>query len=215
VKRMVAMAAIALSITTAAQAENNTIMFAKNYWRVTHVARNSSGNPVCMMQSQISFTDGPTGFVFIMSTKAKLNVYLTKTNWQFTSDVQVPFSVNLDSGRRELFGVSKKSANSKFDGIIASASKDEIDGDWLEDFASSRTMTITFRSGNEPQWSVKMAGSRGATNSFRSCIKLLGKTETSDPQATSPVPEDPDTPFPGPTKPVPTVPIKKPKGDSI
>jgi hypothetical protein len=200
VKRLLATTAIALSITTAAQAANNTIMFAKDYWRVTHFARNDSGNPVCVMQRQISFTDGPTGFVFITWAKGKLKVYLTKTSWQFTPHVQVPFSVNLDNGRRELFGVSKKSTKSKFDGISASASKDEIDGDWLEDFASSRTMTITFHSGNEPQWSVKMAGSRDASKSFRSCIKMLAENGAPGPQGTSPVPDASDE---APTQPVP------------
>jgi hypothetical protein len=213
-KCLLTTAAIALSITTAAQAANKTIMFAKDYWRVTHIARDPSGNPVCIMQSQISFTDGPTGFVFIMRAKGKSNVYLTKTSWQFTPDVQVPFSVNLDNGRRELFGVSKKSAHSKFDGIIASASKDEIDGDWLENFASSRTMTITFHSGNEPKWSVKMAGSREATNSFRSCVKVLAEDGTPAQAPTSPVPDVSDAPSqPAPTNPVQTV--KKPKGDNI
>jgi hypothetical protein len=87
--------------------------------------------------------------------------------------------------------------------------------DWIENVAHSQTMTIDFSSGNEPRWSVKMAGSREAMKSFRSCLRLLGENETSDPQATSPVPEDRDTPFPGPAKPVPTVPIKKPMSAPI
>ena len=38
-KRFLTTAAIALSMTTVAQAANHTIMFASNYWRVTHMAR--------------------------------------------------------------------------------------------------------------------------------------------------------------------------------
>ena len=38
-KRFLTTAAIALSMTTVAQAANHTIMFAGNYWRVTHMAR--------------------------------------------------------------------------------------------------------------------------------------------------------------------------------
>ena len=47
-KRLLATAAIALSMTTAAQAANSTTMFAKGYWRVTHVAHdlNVSAKPM-------------------------------------------------------------------------------------------------------------------------------------------------------------------------
>ena len=59
-KRFLTTAAIALSVTTAAQADNNTTMFAKGYWRVTHMARNSDGNPMCIMNRQISLSNGNT-----------------------------------------------------------------------------------------------------------------------------------------------------------
>jgi len=91
--------------------------------------------------------------------------------------------------------------------------------DWLDNFASSETMTINFRSGNEPQWSVKMVGSRDALKSFQSCTKTLAENVATSPQAkpTSPVPDVPDASSsqPAPTSPVQTVPIKKPKGESI
>ena len=51
-KRLLATAAIALSMTTAAQAANSTTMFAKGYWRVTHVAHDLNRIPQCLMQSQ-------------------------------------------------------------------------------------------------------------------------------------------------------------------
>ena len=57
-KRFLTTAAIALSMTTAAQAANHTIMFAKDYWRVTYMERNNDGKPMCNMQSQISFSNG-------------------------------------------------------------------------------------------------------------------------------------------------------------
>jgi len=218
-KRYLTTAAIALSVTTAAQAANHTIMFAGNYWRVKHIARTADGNPMCMMSSQISFADGSTGFVIIMWSREKPSIHLSKSNWHFPSDMQVPFSVNFDNGRRELFGVSRKPANPRsHSGIFTFISKDETDDGWLGDFASSETMTIKFRNGNEPQWSVKMAGSRDASKSFQSCIKILAETLATSPQPkpTSPVPDVPDASSqPAPTNPVQTAPIKKPKGDSI
>ena len=107
-KRFLTTAAIALSITTAAQAANNTTMFAKDYWRVSHFAHNSNGNPQCIMRSQISFTDSIVGLVTIVWAKGKPYVHLAKTNWHIPLDMQVPFSVNLDNGRCEFFGISKK-----------------------------------------------------------------------------------------------------------
>jgi hypothetical protein len=217
-KRLLTTAAVALSMTTAAQAANHTIMFASNYWRVTHIARNNDGNPMCMMSSQISFPGGATGSVMIKLVKGSPFIHLTKTNWQFPTDMQVPFSINLDNGRHEFFGTSKKFPNFKFNFIVTNVLKDEADNGWLDDFASSETMTINFRNGNEPRWSVKMAGSRDASKSFQSCIKTLAENAATSPQATptSPVPDVPDgSSQPAPTNPVQTVPIKKPKGDSI
>jgi hypothetical protein len=179
-KRLLATAAIALSITTTAQAANTTVMFASNYWRVTM----ANANPFCIMQSQISFADGPNGVVNIWWAKGNLSIYVAKTSWQFPSDMQVPFSINLDNGRREIFGVSKKLAPLKFSGINA-----EIDDGWLDNFAASETMTVTFHDGNEPQWSFNLTDSRDALKSFRSCIKGFAESGA----ATSPVPQAPST----------------------
>ena len=172
-KRFLTTAAIALSITSAAQAANYTTMFASHYWRVTHMVSNNDGNPMCNMQSQISFSGGATGWVMIKLIKGSPFIHLSKNNWQFPPDVQVPFSVNLDNNRYEFFGVSKKAATSNHSHIITNPLKEEADSGWLNAFASSEAMTIKFRNGNEPQWSVKMTGSRDALKSFQSCVKIL------------------------------------------
>jgi hypothetical protein len=54
------------------------------------------------MHSQISFTNGTAGWVMIKWSKGLPNpfIHLGKTNWHFPSDMQVPFSVNLDSCAR-------------------------------------------------------------------------------------------------------------------
>src|SRR5215831_946088 len=108
-KRLLATAAIALSVTTAVQAANNTTMFASSYWRVTHMARNYDGKPMCIMSSQISFTNGTTAYVQIKWVKGRSNPFieLDKTNWQFPPDLQVLFSIKLDNGQHEFVGVSK------------------------------------------------------------------------------------------------------------
>jgi hypothetical protein len=217
VKCLLAMAAIALSMTTAAQAANHTIMFAGNYWRVTHIARNTGGIPMCSMQSQISLPNNAVGYVMIKwSTQfPHPSLQLSKTNWRFPSDMQVPFSIDLDNGRRQFVGVSRVNTNIKNTFIEVAIGADEGNGSWLDDFASSGTMTIKF-SGNEPQWTVKMAGSRDAAKSFRSCLNRLNENGPPDERPTSPVPDVPDTSSQfGTPKPVPTVPIRKPKGDSI
>jgi len=213
-KRFLVTAAFALSVTTAAQAANNTTMFASNYWRVTHMARNNDGKSMCIMHSQLSFASGATAFVQIKWVKGRSNPFieLDKTNWHFPSDMQVPFSIKLDNGPHEFVGVSK--TDSKRGMSILLTYPLEEGSDFLDAFASAEAITISFPNGNEPRWSVKMAGSRDATRSFRSCVKILGENENS--AATSPVPQAPSTsPIPDVPNPVQTVPIKKPKGDSI
>src|SRR5262249_38190232 len=105
-------------------------------------------------------------------------------------DLQIPFSIKLYNGSREFAGVSRNTTTSGASSIIGYLVKDEGRGsDWLNDFASSEAMTIKFHSGNEPQWSVKMAGSLDAEKSFRSCISKLGGENTPQAATTSPVPE--------------------------
>ena len=104
-----------------------------------------------------------------MWVNEKLYLWLGKTNWNILPDIQVQFSVNLDKDRREFVGVSTKLVGGvKSIGFMTS----DVDNDWLDDFSSSEAMTINFH-GNEPKWSVKMAGNRDATKAFRSCIKSL------------------------------------------
>ena len=105
-KRFLATAAIALSMTTAAQAANNTIMFAKGYWRVTHMARNSDRNPMCIMGRQISLGNS-AGSVSIKWAMGHLFIEFSKSNWRFSSDKQVPFSVIFDKSRHEFYGTSR------------------------------------------------------------------------------------------------------------
>jgi hypothetical protein len=200
-------AAIALSVTTAAQAANSTVMFARNYWRVTHMARSNDGTPMCIMQSQISLANDATGFVFIKWTKGHKNPFinLTKTNWHFSPDLQVPFSLILDSGRVDFAGMTKTSETRSH---LLTFEMEEVAG-LLDDLAASEKLIINFN-GTEPQWTIKMAGSRDATKAFRSCVKALDADGS--PVATSPVPADPEIISP---KPVPTMPIKKRKGESI
>ena len=191
-KRLLVTAAIALSMTAAAQAANYTTMFASNYWRVTHMVRNNDGNPMCNMQSQLAFNNS-TGWVMIKWTKGQPNpfVHLSKTSWHFADNIQVPFSVSFDNNRRELFAVSKNTNAANYSHIIAQVTKDEGNLDnWLDNFASSETMTINFRSGNERQWSVKMTGSRDASKSFQSCLKAIETGTTPVPQAGSDIPND-------------------------
>jgi hypothetical protein len=208
-------AALALLTGLPAQAADHTTMFASNYWRVTHIAHNSMGVSMCNMQSQMTFAHGITGFVMIKWQKGQPNpfIQLGKTNWRFSNDLQVPFSIKLDNGHREFVGVSTIPATAPNSIVLlANVAKDEGDG-WLDNFAASKTMIINFRNGNEPQWPVKMTGSRDASKAFRSCLKSL-ENGASPEASTSPVPDVPNESS-APTSPVQMVPIKKPKGDSI
>jgi len=63
-------------------------------------------------------------------------------NWRFSPDVQVPFSVILDKGRREFFGISRV-ATTNNNIIQAIVTADEGDNG-LDDFASSEAMTVKF-----------------------------------------------------------------------
>jgi hypothetical protein len=201
-------AAIALSLTTAAQAanNNNAILFSSGYWRVIRIAHSDYGFPFCKLVTQISSTaNSAIAYVVIGWNKGATGPYihLNKTNWQFPIDLQIPFSITLDSGTHEFFGVARQTAKMLGTHVFSEVM---VDDSWLEEFASSENMTVTFK-GNEPKWTVKMAGSRAAEKQLRACVKGLSE-ETATTQSTSPVPND-DEP-----KKVQTVPIK-PKGDGI
>jgi ketosteroid isomerase-like protein len=199
-KRLLATAAIALSITTAAQAANNvTTLFARNYWVVTHMAHSNEGKPMCLMTSQISFgtslLNSGNAYVRIKWEKGRSSpfIQLDKMNWHFPQDMQVPYTINFDNGHRDFVGVSKIHPAIGITVLLTGAMEDG--NAFLDDFSHSETMTINFDNGNEPKWNVKMAGSRDATKAFRSCVKGLG--EEDKPQATtSPVPQTPTSPVP-------------------
>jgi hypothetical protein len=60
------------------------------------------------MQSQMTFTHGVTGFVMIKWQKGQPNpfIQLGKTNWRFSNDLQVPFSIKLDNGQKRVVTVA-------------------------------------------------------------------------------------------------------------
>ena len=137
-------------------------MYAGGYWKVVHVARNSDGVPMCMMQSQITFnpsSSNSVGFVQIkwINSYSYPAIHLSRPNWHFPPDMQLPFpSLSIMH-----LMMACRDANFKQSIVEIVMTKDD-GGDWPGNFASAETMTIAFRSGNEPQWSVKMTGSRKA-----------------------------------------------------
>jgi hypothetical protein len=73
---------VTLAASTAAQAANTTTLFARNYWLVTHMARNNEGRPMCLMTSQISFTTSltNTGNAYVRIKWEKEN-QIHSSNW--------------------------------------------------------------------------------------------------------------------------------------
>lgn len=57
---------------------------------------------------------------------------------------------------------------------------------FLKVLGDAEEMTISFPQGNEPQWTVKMDGSRNAAGSFEQCIAALGNTAHSSIAPTQP-----------------------------
>jgi hypothetical protein len=67
-------------------------------------------------------------------------------------------------------------------------------------FRGASSMTVTFPEGNEPSWSVPLAGSSMISDTFGRCVRDL----TQQVQATQPPPND------GPARPGPTQPFSPP-----
>jgi hypothetical protein len=222
-KFLMTTAALALLTTTAqAASEGPAILYNGKYWNTTYRPSNSAGAPMCVITGSWTFASGATGMAMLKwgAESKTVFMHIAKSTWRFQSNIKVPISITLDSGVRNGDGSTVNNANGTL-GMIEIHVQAEYAQKFIEDFAASNNMVITFRSGNEPPWRAEMAGSAEASQAWLRCIAYLNNGEGLAPQATSPVPPQATSPIPqqatSPTSPVPTKPTvnKKPvdRGD--
>ena len=159
----------------------------------------NDNSPACVLSTQLSMARDSVVTLILRWTKGHRNpfVNMTKTGWRFSPDLQVPFTITLDSGKLDFGGLARVYEGKSY---VTSFEAEEI-ADMLDDLASSDKFVIGFN-GTEPQWTFRVGGLKDAVKSFRSCVKSM----QADEKPTSPVPDVSDEP----TSPVPG---KKPKND--
>ncbi len=169
-------------------------------------ASNSGGMPMCVTSGSWTFRNGSTGQAMLKwSSDLGLFVHISKSNWRFGTDIEIPLSITFDGGARDGTGTSVVSASG------TSMIEVHINGTgehFVRDFADANRMVIAFKSGNEPQWEAQMQGSREAAIVLLKCIGYIknngGAATSPVPQASSPVAPPATSPVgPKPTTPTP------------
>ena len=203
------MTAVALALlTTGAQAGNVTQLYAGGFWKTSHHASNSKGQQMCTIAGNWKF-NGANGEAWLKWTNEfGLFMHIGKSNWSFPASEHVPMSIAMEAGVRDGLGLTFIAPKTGQSLIELKVVKDAADK-FIEDFASTDRLVITFKEGNEPPWVGKMVGSRAAADAFKSCIARIKVNVT----ATSPLRQGTTPPEQGMLPVAPEAPKSMPFGD--
>ena len=197
-KRILTAAALGLLLTTTAHAGS--------FWDHEYVPRNGAGHPMCLVKGEFRSPSGTQGLVYMKwSKEIGLFIDIAKYGWSFAGGLTVPMSVSVDSLVFNGIGTTVKVADSASLVSLNIAHQHAVT--FVDGFASGKTLTVKFKSGNEPEWVGSLAGSREAVTGFKTCVVVVANSTGDVP--TAPVP-DATAPVAPPSQPVVT---KKPKDD--
>ena len=205
--RLVVTAAALALLTTAAQATSKPYTFYKGgYWETFGMVSNSDGDPMCGMQ-----TSGANNQFYVKWTPTNgMVVQVWKSNWRLSNETNVSFSLEFSDNEkpddhRTLntdTGWATRTKDGSGSSLFMAVANDSM-AELLKVFSDADTAVITFPEGDEPSWSVKMDGSRKATNEFMHCMYAIQQTIKSA-HPTSPVaptqPVVPSQPAPAQSK---------------
>jgi hypothetical protein len=162
-KRLLATAAIALSVTTttAQTGEYNT---AYGNWTATFIQNNSAGLPVCIATGKT-----PNGGMFMLKAQGDgslfINIY--KSSWALPLNAKVAVLLGFD-GAYKFSSDAVVVQNDQVRGLSFNVGADylaELKGLIL----NSRSMWIGFRTGNEPPWQIDMTGAAAVIEQWSMC----------------------------------------------
>ena len=169
-----------LLMATIAQAGPITKLSSNGWWDVWYGTSDRDGKPMCEMTAKYDWDDGASGKVSVKWDEqggARWQVW--KSKWRISQGSTVPMSVtfidfNRQAPQPQTITADAKTINER-SLISFDINKDDL-VPFLKMFGDAVNMTIGFLQGNEPQWTVKMDGSRNAVGAFEQCIADIRST---------------------------------------
>ena len=180
-KRSIFAAAVLLLMATAAQAAGPfTKLYSGGWWEVSHGTGNK-GSPMCVMTYKV-LTNGVKGVHVKWTERNGTFFEVFKSTWRTPIGSTVPMFVTFDhydsDVQEHTFIATALASRPQLIGSIIS--EDEVVL-FLKRFGDAETMTVVFPAGNEPEWSVPMAGSRNAAGAFERCIAAIRRAAPTQP----------------------------------
>jgi hypothetical protein len=176
-------ATVALLMSTAAQAENTTILFSGNHWSTKQIARTyDDGASMCVMETRLNWGKEQGRFWVKYTAAGGLFLQIIKSNWKMPKGKVVPITITSDHNKVDLESqTTKLGPNEELSGLEISLTGAESWMNFLADVRYSDNMTISFKLGNEKPWPMKMIGTRKATDAFASCMTDIDPIEPTAP----------------------------------
>jgi hypothetical protein len=167
-------AAVALGLTAgAAQAQGNLIT--SGVW--TSYMHADQG--VCGMSTAV-WGENANGEIHVKYEREgnRLLLQFFKRQWDFNRrDIPVFLTLSIDSVKHEVEGRAFPSRNGA-DAFVELVISPGYTKDFLELFAEANSLNVVWKTGNEPDWSSVMEGSRNVSWIFQGCMRSQGGDPT-------------------------------------
>src|SRR6266699_965710 len=157
-------------------AANQYTLYKGGYWETLGTSSNEDGHAMCTMM-----TMGADRRLFIKWTlESGMFVQISKIGWQVPPGAKIAFNLEFFDNERPGQTATLKTENgwyrtNKKDSIASLFVEvaDDAAVEFLQAIGDADKIVIKFPEGDEPNWSVKMDGSRKAVNTFKNCISLI------------------------------------------
>ena len=197
-KKYLTAAALALLMTTAAQAKIVNLG-TNGAWSNEYYTDEGNGG-LCGMTTSWHWQNGAIGLVQFKWQNGHWFTHITKSNWRIPSKTEIPTAIWFDNGSRSAVG---SVLDDQRGGSTIEVGFDIDTEGFLSDVGNAAQMKITFDGGNEPAWVTKtMNGSRKAVAVMLQCINWVKNNAPTQPGAQSRTQPAPAPTQPGGVKPV-------------
>lgn len=178
IKTTAALVAALLTSTVAMAAGNEPVMIAQSGpWKAFYTARNNDGVPACSASTMF-----PNGNLLLvkwlsdMPTVIRLEMFADSWRIPNGTKLQVHVQFNRQYFSGTATGYTTRSNTGLVVGLLKGEDAKDIAYEFLEWFAGSTAMAISFPGGNEKPWQVDLTGSRAAATALLNCMAYVAKT---------------------------------------
>jgi hypothetical protein len=196
-----AAALAALGFAPARAADDYHVLGHSGAWEIG-TGTDDQGNKYCSLQNPLDNEGrGMVLLIYPLGDDPSFELHLYKNGWKIpaSADIQTKFTFS-DGGSWDADGGAARDGGPVVDYEIDFSDME----DFLDDFAQSSSLKITFTHGTEPAWNTGLSGTSQATTALLACTKALldkagqgAPTEPFGPPDNSAPPPDESTPAPG------------------